>query len=111
MFCCGPTKGYASRFELDDSLKKSTSWIFFQPACVGCNELRDRPKSLFPQVSWIQSYEAFDRQIGVFAGRLDWGHDWAIPWVAERRRSHCVLPILTVLLVSLWQYTRDVIIS
>ena len=38
-----------------------------------CNELRDRPKSLFPQVSWIQSYEAFDRQIGHFAGRWDWG--------------------------------------
>ena len=39
------------------------------------------------------------------------GHDWAVSWVTERRRSHCVLPILTVLLVSLWQYTRYVTIS
>ena len=53
--------------------KKIHFMDFFQPACVGCNELRDRPESLFPQVSWIQGYEAFDRQIGELAGRWDWG--------------------------------------
>ena len=84
---------------------------FFSTVCVGCNELRDRPESLFPQVSWIQGYEAFGPAVWRLCWAMGQGHDWAVSWVTERRRSHCVLPILTVLLVSLWQYTRDVIIS